>query len=114
MQKISPGDLLTIVIALSAYLATIRLLAIQRLNNSSISQDRKNELKGLLRLIAIADIPLITSVILLCVYLFWQDFTGVEPSVYLAKTAIGCFLISITLLGVYHFGEWKKSFKPIR
>jgi hypothetical protein len=124
MQTISPGDLLTITIALSAYLATVRMFILQRLvalpevelldaTESKKVKARKQELKKLLRLIAIADIPLILTVLLVCSYAFWPDLTGIAASIYVAKAAIVCFLVGIAILATYHIGEWKKSFKRI-
>jgi hypothetical protein len=109
--------LLTIIIALSAYLATIRLLVISRLSQASepiqsppeSTPELRNKLKRFLLLLALADAPLVTSGLLLGLHIFWQDLTRADTPPWFLPTAIVLFGIAGLILYIYHLIEWVRS-----
>jgi hypothetical protein len=110
------GDLLTlftIIIALSAYLATIRLARIERAKTPiGDSVDAKKKYKvsmewGIL-FITIPDILLVVSAILLAIYMFGSVF-------YLPRShgqlswSVRLFCAAIVILAVYHMRSWLRT-----
>ena len=113
MTNIGLGELLTIIIALSAYLATIRLIGIERLGKpgSEVSPDVKKKLKRKLLFLMFVDAPLVVSGLLLVYHIFAPDLFGCVAPACILRTAQGLFALAVVILAVLHAIEWGKTIR---
>lgn len=115
----NPGDLLALIIALSAYLATIRLIAIDKMsppreNEPPLSADRKKKIKQSLFWLTLADAPLVIAGLLLGLHLFFPNLFNRSAPDWMLTAAIWLFTVAGVLLVIYHFGAWYRSVKEVR
>ena len=101
--------LFAIIIALSAYLATLRWLTIVRIGKSVDNED-KQILKKSLQLITLPDVPLVISAVLLFAHIFWIYLLGTAAPDFLFTWSVYLFAISFLTLIAYHIIEWYKTF----
>lgn len=110
-SSISAGDLLTIVIALSAYLVTISIFALEKLTSSGTTASPNNNLTLICK-ISIPDFFLILSAIALSFHLFRKQlFCPGLP--FAARLGITAFLIAGLILVSYHVAEWYRTYIKI-
>ena len=112
--------LLAITIALSAYLASIRLALITKISdldkqNSNNKEDniKKEEEKATIKMklyyLAWADIPLVIGSVILFIYIFWDDlFVWGKPS-WLFTVCIYIIFMGVIILAGSHFATWRKT-----
>ena len=108
LKSMGWGDLLglfAIIIALSAYLATIRLAAIHL---AKTDQENKASFQRKIALITLPDIALVTSALLLGCYMFGSVF-NLPRSDRQLSWSIGLFAVAIVLLALYHLGSWLRT-----
>jgi len=98
-----------IMIALSAYVATLRWIIITRIRKSG-KKVEKEKLKKSLRPIAYADIPLVISALLLFVHIFLINLIGITAPDFVFTWSVWLFTISFLALIVSHIKEWRKTF----
>lgn len=105
--------LLTLIVALSAYVATIRLWLIDRIKKAR-DEEEKKKLKTTSRLLTLADAPLVVSGVLLFFHGFWNNTLGLwfscaEPPNWMLSWSIGLLTFALVVLVVHHIGAWWKS-----
>ena len=100
----SPIALLSLIIALSAYVSGVRLAVIGRIN-----KDNKAALKKFLRWLLTADIPLAVSGSLLFLKIFWADLFGGSAPNWLAPTIVWTFFVGVFALACHHIALWIKG-----
>ena len=100
-------NLLSLIVALSAYLAALRFYAIQRL---ATKPTNAQSLKAFLFLLVFADAPLVVAGVLLSLQLFWEPFCTLSASSSSWWVAL-LFLIAVMVMSVYHLAAWYKSVK---
>ncbi|MCP9473425.1 MAG: hypothetical protein NNA30_11885 [Nitrospira sp.] len=104
--------LLSLIVALSAYVATIRLRLIDRIKNAQ--DEEKKKLKTTSRLLTLADAPLVVSGLLLFFYAFWNNTLGLwffcaESPNWMLSWSIGLLTFALVVLVAHHMGAWWKS-----
>ena len=104
---------LALIVALSAYIATIRLRLIDKIRETT-DTDRKSELKLISFWLTFADAPLIISGVLLFFHSFWDLTIGLwfaTPGApkWLLPWSIGFFAFGGAVLVVHHAVAWWKS-----
>ena len=111
MLKIDPINLLSLVIALAAYIGAIRLAVIGRMGtNPAPAEAVKTKLKLFLRLLIPADVAFIIAGFLLFLRIFWSDmFHGVAPTS-LDPIIVWSFFAGVIVLMLHHVFSWYKSF----
>ena len=98
--------LLSLVIVLSAYLATVRGRLLDKM--SEATGDKRTSLKNYLKLLLWAEVPLVLSGLLLawclgcrlCGYVAWPE---------VENAAFGTFYFAVLALAVFHAWEWVKT-----
>ena len=110
-MKIDPINLLSLVIALSAYVGAVRLAVIGRMGaNPAPAEAVKTKLRLFLRLLIPADMAFIIAGFLLFLRIFWSDmFHGVAPA-WFDPLIVWSFFIGIIVLMLHHGFSWYKSF----
>ena len=100
--------LLAIIIALSAYLATMRGVLRERIRGAP--EARKQHLRVSLYLLILPDALLVISGLLLGLHIFYAYLPGVgEPPVWLLRRAIQLFIAGGLCLVVLHLVEWLRA-----
>ncbi|MGV3590069.1 MAG: hypothetical protein ACO1PZ_00170 [Gammaproteobacteria bacterium] len=108
---------LSLIVGLSAYLATIRVRIIDKIGEcgtDTAQQARKKKLHDLSVWLTLADAPLVIAGLLLFFHGFWAATVGLvidrpaAPSWFL-PVAIWLFTLSIVVLAIHHAYAWKKS-----
>lgn len=104
---------LGLIIALSAYVASVRLWMIDRMTRQNDGGKKRTKL--ILKLLTLADAPLIVSGLLLFTYAFWDHtlklwlgLTGSAPE-WLLSWSIGVFTFALISLMGHHIAAWRKS-----
>ena len=129
MPNVDVVAFLSLIVALSAYIATIRLRVFDRIRElrnemeddmhmtqqkESRSKLRINSLKGFAKALTLVDAPLVVSAVLLFFHGFWNMTLGLYITsglpTWLLPASIYCFMFSGVLMVVYHICAWKKSF----
>jgi O-antigen/teichoic acid export membrane protein len=105
--------LLAIIIALSAYLATIRLAGIQLAKaptgkDDSEKEANKKSIEWKLVFIALPDIFLVASGLFLAIYLFGGVFDWMRADGQLTW-GVRLFCVAIVILAFYHLVSWFRS-----
>lgn len=110
MSRIDPINLLSLVIALSAYVGAVRLAVIGRMGaNPAPAEAVKNKLKLFLRLLIPADVAFIIAGFLLFLRIFWRDmFSGASPA-YFDSIIVWSFFAGVVVLMLHHGFSWYKS-----
>lgn len=108
----SKSDLLTLVVALSAYLAAVRLAVIGRLGSQPPPKHPKT-LKWFIVLLIPADASLVFGGLLLTADIFWKDLFCVEPTTRLYTVAVWLFAFAIFYLAIHHLVSWGISAKKL-
>lgn len=108
MQRADLLTLLAIIIALSAYLATVRLFAIDRLTQLAGDLQKRKKVHRNLRLLFVADAPMTVSAVFLGIYILYSN----APSCFL-PTSIYLFTFAGLMLLIYHIYAWIKSFSRV-
>ena len=102
---------LTVLIALSAYLGTIRLLAIDRLRSANSSEpkspSKEKSIKGKLMWLTLADIPLTVASLLLAINIFGGYLTETPSTLYIWSIWL-CAVAGVVLF-ISHLFAWIKS-----
>lgn len=103
-----PNELafLTLVVALSAYLASVRLAVINRLG-ADPAPKHPEKLRWFLVSLIPADAPLVFSGLLLTADLFWKYLFGIEPAVCLYTGAVWLFVMTVCYLALHHMAAWR-------
>ena len=102
MQTADLLGLLAIVIALSAYLAAVRLFAIGAIKEAS--NDEKRKIKTKLGWLVLADAPMTVSAVLLGLYTLWAPMPH-----WMLLTGIALFTFAGLMLLFFHTIAWMKS-----
>ena len=112
MNKSDLLSFMTIVIGLSAYIATLRWMIIDKIKVVQAAGETQKEadLRSRSFWLSLIDVFLVMSAILLVVNIFWFELWGVEPCQLIQKGAILAFIVAFALLIVQHALAWKKSF----
>ena len=103
-----PGEkimLLTLVVALSAYIATIRFAIIGRLG--SFDNEKKRTWRKVLAGLIPADSPLVIAGIFLTIDLFLKDMINVDPPSFFYLGSLWLFFIAVIVLAIHHVLSWK-------
>jgi hypothetical protein len=111
---------ITLVVALCAYLAAIRLVGVQeirRLNediadkkgNITTKSNDKEKIKTALRWLAIPDALFILSGLFLGLYVFLPYLFGITPKEELFTASVFLFAAGGIVLILYHTRQWLKS-----
>lgn len=116
LTAMSPGDLLALIIALSAYLATIRLIAIDKMsppkgNEPPLKPERKKKIKQSLFWLTLADAPLVIAGLLLGLHLFFPTIFDRSAPDWMLTWAIRLFTVAGVLLVIYHLRAWYRSIR---
>jgi hypothetical protein len=98
-------NLLALMVALSAYLAAIRLALIQRLGAEPPPTNPRG-IKNMLLALIPADMPLVVGGLLLTANLFWTDLLGGAPPAFLYPAAGWLFVAGICILAIHHAVAW--------
>lgn len=95
---------LTLIIALSAYIASIRFALIESLRSPKIKkrETRKRVLVGLIP----ADLPLVFAGIFLTIDLFLKDMINVDPPSFFYSGSVWLFSFAVLVLAIHHFLSW--------
>lgn len=111
--------LLSLIIALSAYLATGRSRLLDRLRD--LSKDRKEgggqpngsrgELKSHLMRLLWAEVPLVLSGLWLLGCWLWTALSIWERWPVFENIGFGTFAFAAVALALFHVGEWKKTLR---
>ena len=111
MSKIDPINLLSLIIALSAYVGAVRLAVIGRMGaNPPPAEAVKTKLKLFLRLLIPADVAFIIAGLLLFLQTFWSYmFAGAAPA-NLDCVIVWSFFVGVVVLMLHHGFSWYKSF----
>jgi hypothetical protein len=110
MEQINRLDLLTLVVALSVYIATIRLVVIGRLlGEEKLEERRKARYKLFLLTLVPGDALLVVSGFLLFLDIFWADLFGGTAPGWFETTSVWTFFIAGGLLVVHHLVAWVRS-----
>jgi hypothetical protein len=110
MDEINRLDLLTLIVALSVYVATIRLVVLGRLTaEPAPSKWRKDRYKVLLVALVPGDALLVVSGAFLFLQIFWADlFGGAAPGWFEAST-VWTFFAAGAWLVLLHGVVWARS-----
>jgi hypothetical protein len=100
-------QLLTIMIALAAYISAVRLALIGRIKNKN-DESNKDSLKTVIRWLIPADAVLVTGSILLSGHLMAATL-GKQPWPWLFVTATALFCAAVLILAVHHLFAWLGS-----
>ncbi len=111
-------NLLTLIVALSAYVATIRLAVLARLvQNPQLPEDQRAKQKRFLILLIPADLLLVVAGVALLLLLFWAHLfsspgapAATAPKG-LEQVVVWCFFLGILWLVGHHIGSWCKTLK---
>jgi hypothetical protein len=109
MDRVNHLDLLTLVIALSAYLATIRLVVISRLAAEPPPRNAA-ALKTFLRTLIPADLPLVLAGVFLFLLIFWDDLFGGAAPGWFEPAVVWAFFVAVLVLVAHHAVAWVRSF----
>ena len=93
--------LLAVIIALSTYLATVGVFIRQRINELAVTDPAIEIAKKKLRLLVLADLPLILSGLLLFMHVYY--------SWYSLRSSMQLLAMSAVTLTLYHSWQWLKS-----
>lgn len=106
---------LSLIVALSAYIATIRLRLIDKMKDATVAGDTatRNKLGNFALSLTFADAPLIVSATLLFFHGFWdatlgQVVPGPAPK-WLLPWSIYLFAFAGVVLILHHIAAWFKS-----
>jgi hypothetical protein len=108
---------LSLIVALSAYLATIRLRLIDRIKKAD--ENQKKRLKLISFWLTFADAPLIVSGVLLFLHGFWGKTLGswwfASPTApgWLLPWSVGLFWFGGLFLVGHHIAAWWKSITAV-
>lgn len=102
-------QLLTVMIALAAYISAVRLALIARIHNKNDDSD-KGTLKIVIRSIIPADAVLVFGSLLLSGHLL-VEILGKRPWSWLFPTATVLFCLAVVILAVHHFVAWVTSLR---
>ena len=108
---------LSLIVALSAYIATIRLRLIDRIKETT-DTTKKNNLKLISFWLTLADAPLIVSGVLLFLHAFWDEtlglwFTSPGAPAWLLAWSVGFFTFGGLALVAHHIAAWWKSITAV-
>lgn len=96
---------LALIVALSAYLASVRIALITR-----IGSEPKPRHRWWLKLYVVslipADAPLVLAGLFLTAQLFSKDLSGPEPADWLYPAAKGLFVFAVGVLAAHHIALW--------
>ena len=107
MQHVNHLELLTLIVGLSVYVATIRLVVIGRLiAEPPPSADRKAKYKRFLKLLIPADAALVISGVVLVLQIFWSDLFGGVPPGWFIPVVVWTFFIAVVVLALHHAAAW--------
>ena len=98
-------NLLALMVALSAYLAAVRMTVIGRLG-STPAPNNPQDLKTFLVLLIPADAPLVVGGLFLTADLFWIGVFGAQPPSWLFWWAQVLFIAAISVLAIHHIVSW--------
>ena len=104
--------LLAITIALSAYLASIRLYAINKINNLPANSRResiKRKIKENLFYIFLIDMPLVIGSFFIYLHLFWHHLFNIGKPTWFFTIGIWLITGAILLMILAHIGSWLKT-----
>jgi hypothetical protein len=109
---------LSLIVALSAYVATIRLRIIDK---KSLTNDPRTK-KSLSRYacwLILADAALIAAGVMVFFHGFWQltlepCFPGQKAPEWLIIWSVRCFAFACLILIIMHISTWRRSIKGIR
>ncbi|HEY0963587.1 MAG TPA: hypothetical protein VGE69_14645 [Pseudomonadales bacterium] len=108
---------LSLIVGLSAYLATIRIRIIDKIEecgDDTAQKARKDKLHVISIGLTLADAPLVVSGLLLFFHGFWEATVGLlvdSPAAppWVLTWAIWLFSFSIIVLAIHHAIAWAKS-----
>jgi hypothetical protein len=107
MTGAKPFELLTLTIALSVYVATVRLFVLGKLTATTAPPEKKKKhYKLFLILLLPADICLVIAGSLLFCDIFWMDLVGLPPWAWLKSRALQFLLIGLMVLIAHHIAAW--------
>jgi hypothetical protein len=103
MGQVNELDLLTLIVAVSVYVATIRLVVLDRLSGDPKPPvDKRKKYKTFLRFLAPVDLAMVTAGTLLFLKLFWGDlFGGVSP-VWFPLAIVRALFFAVIILVLHH------------
>lgn len=116
MANINQLDLLILIIALSAYVASIRLAVIQRLAVTPAPTNAES-LRSYLKWLLPGDIPLVVSAVVLSLNIFWQELVvgpfanvlGAHPPSWFSPLVVWLFVFAVLVLSLHHVAAWVRS-----
>ena len=109
MANLDPIALLSLIIALSAYVGGVRLAVLGRIAAIPPPSNRHG-LKSFLKWLVPADATLATSALLLLLKVFWGDLFGGSAPSWFDPTIIWTFFVGVIVLVCHHIVSWYKSF----
>lgn len=110
MAKIDHLNLLSLLIALSAYVGAVRLAVLGRItSNPHPSDEQKTRLQIFLRLLIPADVSLLLASLLTFLRIFWKDMFGGEAPICLDPVIVWSFFLGGVVLVLHHGYSWFKS-----
>ena len=106
-------NLLALMVALSAYLAGIRFATIGRLASLRSSETATRQtMKTFLRLLVLADAPLVIAGLLVTVDLFPNPLFGKPAPAWCLEWAYRIFVFAVSVLALLHGYSWIRAFLP--
>ncbi len=110
MADIEPLNLLSLIIALSAYTGAVRLAVLGRMTATTPPEEAsKKRLQKFLRLLIPADVALVLASLLTFLRIFWKDMFGGEAPVCLDPVIVWSFFVGVVVLILHHGYSWYKS-----
>lgn len=97
---------LSLIIALSAYVATIRLRLIDKMSSDT---GNKSKYICMARVLTLSDAPLVISGIFLFIYGFWSFFSCSSPPEWVKNWSVYLFTFALFTLSLHHAWAWKRS-----
>lgn len=125
MDTIDCLGLLSLILALAAYVSAVRLAIMNKrdsltktaheklnLTDEEVKsmEDKRKNLRIYLQYLAPADIFLVISAISLFLKIFYIDLFNSDPPVVLNKVVVYSFGISVIILALHHMYAWYKTY----
>jgi len=101
--------LLGLIIALTAYVATVRRRMLDK-TEGSCTREKKEQLISYAIKLMFADVPLVISGSLIAIHNVWTSVNQ-SPHQFFYYGGIGFFLLALVVLVFFHVAEWKISLK---
>src|SRR5687768_5249751 len=114
MDRVDPLGLLTLIVALSVYIAAIRLVVIGRLTGDPpVEEPRKSRYKLFLVSLVPGDALLVAAGFFLFLDIFAADLFGGTAPGWFDRVAIWAFFLSGALLVIHHVVAWVRSARHV-